>query len=156
MPRIAPPESCNIYTPPLLADAIVTALSGKRHHRWLEPCVGQGAFRSAVLQLWNYRCAVTGSSILDAIRASHIKPWRDSKNEERLDPANGLPLVASLDALFDAGLISFEDSVRLLVSSELSRPEQEIYGVAGKMLMKKPPDKTASYLHYHRTTLYRK
>lgn len=118
--------------------------------------VGQGAFRSAVLQLWNYRCSVTDSSTLDAIRASHIKPWRDSTNEERLDPANGLPLVASLDALFDAGLISFEDSGRLLVSSELSRPEQEIYGVVGKTLTKKPPDKTASYLHYHRTTLYRK
>lgn len=118
--------------------------------------VGQGAFRSAVLQLWNYRCCVTGSSTLDAIRASHIKPWRDSTNEERLDPANGLPLVASLDALFDAGLISFDDSGRLLVSSELSRPEQEIYGVGGKTLTKKPPVKTATYLHYHRTTLYRK
>jgi putative restriction endonuclease len=118
--------------------------------------VGQGAFRSAVLQLWNQRCSVTGSITQDAIRASHIKPWRTSTNEERLDPMNGLPLVASLDALFDGGLISFEDSGRILISSELSRHEQTIYGLNGAELTKKPSSKTADYLQYHRTKLYRK
>lgn len=117
--------------------------------------VGQGAFRSSVLRLWNNRCSVTGSSTLDAIRASHIKPWRNSTNEERLDPANGLPLVANLDALFDAGMISFEDSGRMLVSSKLLLSEQEIYCVIGKTLKKKPTDKTASYLNYHRNNIYR-
>ena len=82
--------------------------------------VGQGMFRSQVLQLWNNRCCVTGSTTIDAIRASHIKPWRNSTDEERLNPYNGLPLVASLDALFDAGLISFESSGALIVSPLLS------------------------------------
>ena len=36
---------------------------------------GQGIFRTTVLQLWNGRCLVTGSTTLDAIRASHVKPW---------------------------------------------------------------------------------
>lgn len=36
--------------------------------------VGQGAFRSEVLKLWNYRCSVSSSSTLDAIRASHVRP----------------------------------------------------------------------------------
>lgn len=116
--------------------------------------VGQGKFRADVLQLWNRRCAVTGSTTIDAIRASHIKPWRDSTNKERLDSTNGLPLVASLDALFDAGLISFEDSGRMLVSSKLSPSEREIYGIVGKTLTTKPLSKTATYLLYHRTTLY--
>ena len=57
-----------------------------------------------VLKIWGNRCCVTGSTTLDAIRASHIKPWRRSSNQERLDPYNGLPLVATLDALFDAGM----------------------------------------------------
>lgn len=48
MPRIAPPESCNVYTPPRLADAIVSALKSKQDCRWLEPCVGQGAFLEAL------------------------------------------------------------------------------------------------------------
>src|SRR5262249_5289101 len=85
--------------------------------------IGQGAFRSKILQLWDYQCAVTRSATLDAIRASHIKPWRESTNAERLDPQNGLPLIASLDALFDVGLISFESSGKLITSSSLSIAE---------------------------------
>src|SRR5207248_1999952 len=99
--------------------------------------IGQGAFRSAILGRWNHRCAVTGSTTLEVIRASHIKPWRASTNEERLDPSNGLPLAASLDALFDAGLISFEDSGRLLISPKLSQNECAIYGLAGNGLQQK-------------------
>ncbi|QGQ27026.1 HNH endonuclease [Gimesia benthica] len=65
--------------------------------------VGQGQFRKGVLALWNDRCAVTGTTF--AVRASHIKPWRDCSDDERIDPNNGLPLVATLDALFDSYLI---------------------------------------------------
>ena len=61
-----------------------------------------------------------------ALEASHIKPWADSNDSERLDPNNGLLLTASLHKLFDAGLISFEDSGKMLVSSKLSQSEREI------------------------------
>ena len=64
--------------------------------------LGQGKFRSDLLNRWQNSCAVTGSTTLAAIRASHCKPWRLATNAERLDSANGLPLVATLDALFDA------------------------------------------------------
>lgn len=117
--------------------------------------VGQGAFRSAVLQLWNRRCVVTGSAMLDAIRASHIKPWRNSTNPERLDPKNGFPLVASLDALFDAGLISFDGSGRMLVSPQLHEAERKIFGIDGRKLTKVPITETADYLDYHRKKIYR-
>jgi putative restriction endonuclease len=78
--------------------------------------LGQGAFRAHVLAYWGMQCCVTGTRTLDAVRASHIKPWRDSNNEERLDSNNGLPLVATLDALFDAGLITFSPDGKLLTS----------------------------------------
>lgn len=118
--------------------------------------VGQGVFRAAVLLLWNGRCSVTGSTTLDAIRASHIKPWRDSTDAERLDPFNGIPLVANLDALFDAGLISFDGSGQLLVSQKVAASEREIFGIAGKSLSKKPPPETAPYLAFHREKIFRK
>jgi len=118
--------------------------------------VGQGLFRIEVLRLWNGRCSVTESSTLDAIRASHIKPWRDSTDSERLDSFNGIPLVASLDALFDAGLISFGESGQLLVSQELAESEREIFGIAGKSLTKAPPPESAAYLAYHREHIFRK
>jgi hypothetical protein len=114
--------------------------------------LGQGMFRTKVLQAWGNRCSVTGSALGAAIRASHIKPWRESSNNERLDVENGLPLVASLDALFDAGLISFGLSGELLVSPQVNIKEQEIFGIVGLSLRKKPTSKMADYLAHHRET----
>ena len=118
--------------------------------------VGQGKFRSEVLELWGNCCAVTGLETCDAIRASHIKPWRHSTDAERLDPNNGIPLVASLDALFDAGLISFASSGTLIVSSVLSKSERRIFGLNSQSLAKPPPQKTALYLAYHRDYVFKK
>ena len=107
-------------------------------------------------EFWGNRCSVTRSETLDAIRASHIKPWQVSDDNERLDAYNGLPLVASLDALFDAGLISFESSGALIVSSKLSESEREIFGVnASSSLTKTPPQKTKRYLEYHRDCVFK-
>jgi hypothetical protein len=94
---------------------------------------------------------VTGSITMAAPEASHIKPWADLNDNERIDPNNGLLLTANLHKLFDAGLISFEDSGKMLVSSKLSQSEREIFGVIGKRLSKKPSVETANYLAYHKT-----
>ena len=118
--------------------------------------VGQGIFRSQVFELWENRCSVTRSATGAAIRASHIKPWRYSTDEERLDPNNGLPLVASLDALFDAGLISFASFGALITSSVLSESERQIFDLNSRLLTKPPTQKTARYLAYHRNCVFRK
>jgi hypothetical protein len=114
--------------------------------------VGQGRFRSDLLRLWDGRCAVTGSMTPEVLRASHIKPWRLSSDAERLDPNNGLPLVANLDALFDKGLISFARSGRLLVSPRIVQSERQLLGLeTDQYELRKPPDtKTAEYLKDHR------
>jgi predicted restriction endonuclease len=118
--------------------------------------IGQGIFRMEVLKLWGNRCAVTNSETLDAIRASHIKPWRSSTDNERLDPNNGLPLIASLDALFDAGLISFDESGKLIVSSMLQAKERQIFGINNASLKRMPTQKTLEYLTYHRHHIFHK
>ncbi|MFM9964068.1 MAG: HNH endonuclease [Planctomycetaceae bacterium] len=112
--------------------------------------IGQGQFRTDVFSRWGNRCAVTGSTTREAIRASHILPWRDSTDEQRLDPNNGLPLIANLDALFDIGLISFDSSGQLLVSSKLAEAERRIFGLGNQALLKSPSEKTAAYLAGHR------
>lgn len=76
---------------------------------------GQGVFRDRV-QGFESRCRVTGVDRPEHLRASHIKPWRDSSNSERLSGENGLLLTPSIDHLFDRGFISFQDDGRLLVS----------------------------------------
>lgn len=116
--------------------------------------VGQGAFRANVLRIWDSRCCVTGSQILDAIRASHVKPWRDSTNTERLDPNNGLPLIATIDALFDAGLVTFSDDGKLLIARCINDAECELLGLANLRLTRKPNPELAGYLLYHRETVF--
>jgi len=116
--------------------------------------VGQGRFRTEVLRLWGNRCCVTGIETTEAIRASHIKPWRYSTDEERLDPRNGLPLAGTLDGLFDAGLITFDETGSLLVSRRLSADERERLGIAEATLGRVPDGKTAHYLVHHRNVIF--
>jgi hypothetical protein len=71
-----------------------------------------------------------------------------------LDPSNGLPLVASLDALFDAGLISFAPSGRLIVSSTLNAAERRIFQVDEKSLTMILGGKTAEYLAFHQERVF--
>ncbi|ELI8099926.1 HNH endonuclease [Yersinia enterocolitica] len=85
--------------------------------RLIQARVGQGLFRQNVLALYP-QCPVTGVSMPELLRASHIKPWRDSSDEERLDPYNGLMLAPHVDVLFDKGYISFTDEGRMLIKSD--------------------------------------
>jgi hypothetical protein len=117
--------------------------------------IGQGLFRQEVLRRWGNRCSVTRSVTLDAIRASHIKRWCESSNEERLDPENGLPLVASLDALFDKGLVSFDSAGKLIISSQLNANERQLFGLNKCSLTRTPTVKTAEYLAFHREKVFR-
>lgn len=73
--------------------------------------VGQGRFRSDVANLWGKGevCALTGIDVPELLIASHIKPWRDSSDEERLDACNGLLLATHVDKAFDCYLLSFRE-----------------------------------------------
>jgi hypothetical protein len=76
---------------------------------------GQGRFREN-LQQFETGCRITGVTDQQFLVASHIKPWRDADNRERLDGENGLLLTPNIDRLFDRGFISFADDGQLLVS----------------------------------------
>jgi predicted restriction endonuclease len=85
------------------------------------------------------------------LRASHIKPWRASSDKERLDVDNGILLTATLDSLFDVGLISFSDDGSILISNNLESPERKKLGISEKMTSKiKPTKKMQEYLKFHR------
>ena len=40
----SPPPECRVYTPPLLANAMVHAIEPRPTDYWLDPCMGSGAF----------------------------------------------------------------------------------------------------------------
>ncbi|MCB5228214.1 HNH endonuclease, partial [Alishewanella sp. 16-MA] len=108
--------------------------------------VGQGQFRQSLLLEWE-GCAVTGYPMPEMLVASHIKPWRASNNTERLDPANGLLLMANLDKAFDRGFISFADNGLIMIAQALEQPE--VLGVRPDMRLTLRPA-NRKYLHYHR------
>ena len=81
---------------------------------------GQDLFRAALMDYWGGACAVTGIAIPELLRASHAKPWAECDTDaERLNVFNGFLLCAHLDALFDKGLVAFDDQGCMLLSARL-------------------------------------
>jgi predicted restriction endonuclease len=90
--------------------------------------IGQGLFRRNVASI-ECRCRVTGVTYPAHLFASHIKPWRESTNDERISGENGLLLTPSIDHLFDRGFISFEDNGELVVSDVAHKQSLNRMGV---------------------------
>jgi hypothetical protein len=111
--------------------------------------IGQGKFRRDLIELCR-ECYVTGIDDERLLRASHIKPWRDSSNSERLDPRNGMLLTPTLDLLFDKGLISFADDGQMLVTHNVNARALETLGVDPRFRGKPFNRRTCAYLAYHR------
>jgi len=80
---------------------------------------GQGVFRHNVRLVEN-KCRITLVEDSRHLIASHIKPWKAAQGDEKISQNNGLLLSPHVDHLFDGGLISFENSGKLLVSESLS------------------------------------
>lgn len=113
--------------------------------------IGQGAFRKSLIDMWQ-GCAVTSSKEEQLLVASHIKPWKDSNSQERLDKFNGLLLVATIDKAFDSGLISFSDSGNILISSKFKEPSKA--GVCPSMKITLV-NENLPYIKYHREHVYK-
>lgn len=86
--------------------------------------VGQHRFAKGVLSNHLNRCVFCGlSGHIGGVRrrrmltASHIKPWRDSNNDERLDTRNGLTACPTHDVAFDTGLLTVDNQLRIQYSS---------------------------------------
>lgn len=117
----------------------------------LQVRIGQQRFRREVLEFFDNKCAVTGSSLL--IRASHIKPWRVATNEERLNPANGLALSPVYDAAFDLGLITFRPDGRIMLSPTIAADALAL-GVTGNEKIESLTDEHFAFLDWHRKNIF--
>lgn len=112
---------------------------------------GQGKFRESLLSLYP-ECPITNINLNTLLRASHIKPWRNSTNFERLDKFNGLILTAHFDALFDKGYISFEDEGSLLISKSCIDVIDKLN--INRNITIKIYDESKKYLKWHRDNIF--
>lgn len=115
---------------------------------------GQGIFRSNVRQK-EYACRVTHVDDEKHLRASHIKPWRDSNDRERLDGSNGLLLAPHVDHLFDGGYISFSSGQGLLVVPEVRHEILDAWGIDEGATIGEFSREQNAYLDYHRSNIFR-
>ena len=115
--------------------------------------IGQGDFRRQLIRYWK-GCAVTGITNTSFLKASHIKPWRESNNKERLDVYNGLLLTPNLDLLFDLGHVSFKNNGEMILSKLLSNEDKLFMGINKKLALKKINPRHLKYLKYHRENIF--
>lgn len=113
--------------------------------------IGQGKFRRDLITMWQ-GCAVTGCKTNELLVASHIKPWHASDNRERLDKFNGLLLMANIDRAFDAGLISFDLSGKIIISSQFV--DFDVAGLNQSMKITLAPEHE-TYMQYHRKHVFK-
>ena len=123
--------------------------------------IGQSYFRSAVLSAYNNRCCISGLAMPKLLIASHIVPWSEDP-QNRLNPTNGLALSALHDKAFDLGLLTIDESYRVVVSSKIDHTNDYFFDSSIKSFHGKSiflPDKfspQAEFLAMHRETIFEK
>lgn len=116
----------------------------------------QTQYRNASLDFWHHRCAITGIDNPKILMASHIKPWRESSNEERVNPRNSLILTPLYDKLFDLGIVTFDtrEQGRIVLSDQLTERDYARLGVSERDRLVTVPSGTDAFLDYHKTYIF--
>ncbi len=126
------------------------------------------AITAAVLTNYDHGCAfcdfaprsLGGNKLLVA---SHIKPWAESDDRERLDPTNGVAACPTHDAAFDSGLITVNGGLRvhrappLETSSRLDPGVDSYFGAALHSQLEVPDGRAPpgpSYLTWHHEHIF--
>jgi hypothetical protein len=112
--------------------------------------IGQNVFRDALMDYWGGRCPLTGITEPALLRASHIVPWSECDDVQRLDVHNGLLLSALWDAAFDQGLVSFADDGSPRASPKLSEVARTALGVHAAPPLRGLQDAHRANLSLHR------
>ena len=126
---------------------ILKVLNNTDKEQYVKGRIGQNIFRNNLLVKYD-KCLLCEIDNEKLLRASHIKPWRNSNDFERIDDNNGLLLCANHDILFDNYLISFDENGIILIAdcikneiNELNLDEKSKIIIENEMEM---------YMKYHR------
>ena len=114
---------------------------------------GQGVFRANV-EIVEHSCRVTGVLDRRHLWATHIKPWCECNDGEKLDGFNGLLMSPHIAHLFDRGYISFSDDGELLVSQELNSVVLEKWHVQRARAVGPFRPEQCYFLDYHRREVF--
>ncbi len=117
--------------------------------------IGQGLYREKLLKKYSDGCIITHINIPEVLIASHIKPWSVSNNSERTNGDNGFLLSATYDRLFDRGLISFENTGEIILSTMITSENAERLELdKGRTYDIKFSPGMKDFLAYHRDVIF--
>ena len=91
---------------------------------------GHPNFRNALLEAYDYRCAITSFNAVDALEAACIVPFRGKFTHH---PSNGLLLRSDIHSLFDLGKMAIDSgSMSVVLTDDLMQTSYRI--LAGRPL----------------------
>ena len=133
------------------------SIRGTEAERLVRQRVGQDVYRKSLMTYWKGQCAVTGLDLPEALRASHAKPWAECETDaDRLNVYNGFLLSAELDALFDSGLISFNDDGIILYSNQIKDYQRSALRLETSLSLRWIDQNHLPFLHWHYKHVFRK
>lgn len=116
---------------------------------------GQGKFRDRLERIES-KCRVTGVKDKRFLIASHIKPWSESNNTEKLDGNNGLLLSPHIDKLFDNGWITFSENGNINYYDDAVKELLVVWGVDIHKSVSAFNKRQLEYLEYHKDNIFGK
>lgn len=123
--------------------------------------MNQNFFRKTVLSAYDFTCCITGIRTEQLLIASHIKPWKDSSEDEKVNPRNGLCLNALHDKAFDRGFITLSETGQIIISDGMKdiydgKVVEDYFGrYAGRQIFNPErflPDK--EFIKYHNEEIF--
>ena len=115
--------------------------------------VGQSGLKQQKLQDTKC-CELCGITTTELLISSHIKPWCNSTNYEKLDKENILLLCPMHDALFDKGFITFNSDGKIFISKKLPEEEWALLNINSDSQIKITSEKKANYIQYHYNNIF--
>ena len=128
-------------------------LKGEERTAVIKRRVNQGKFRDILLKK-HRKCCLCGVSSRDLLIASHIKPWSESEDEEKLNSNNGFLMCPNHDALFDKGYISFNKNGEIMISDKLSESDRLCMNIDDSMKIELNAE-NKKFLEYHIKNIFK-
>jgi hypothetical protein len=123
-----------------------TELAGGHHLRTVRTRKGQNSFRERLIEIYGYKCALTGSNNRAALDAAHLYQYSEHGVHHE---SGGLLLRRDIHGLFDAGLISVNPKSLLIEVHEEIKEIPAYREIDGQKIQVKVSAKTKTWLEAH-------
>lgn len=115
--------------------------------------IGQSILRKELIAK-KCECKICKMADEKFLIASHIKPWSESNDYERLDSNNAFLMCPNHDSLFDKGYITFDESGKIMISKRISDDNKILLNIHDDMKIE-IEEENKKYLEWHRNNLFK-